>query len=244
MKSTLRHFLTGLAFCLPTLTSAQQSLPDTAGLSHRLEKHVTYLASDKLGGRLTGSKYEQAAAKYLVDHFKSCGLQPVPASGWQQEFSFYTGYSYGKNNSLKIGNSSLKLDEDWYPVAYSADGTSKGTIRYIGSGLDSSKIGNNTGEIFLINLAIPEPAHPHDKVPDWQERLDKLKKYKPQAVIFANSPQNMDIYAYKRYHNLNRESIPLVNLNSLAIPKEGLQALDGKAIVINTQLQRKRDYRP
>ncbi len=41
-----------------------------------LEKHVAYLASDKMKGRGTGTKEELKAAEYLAKQFKKLGLQP------------------------------------------------------------------------------------------------------------------------------------------------------------------------
>ena len=37
-----------------------------------LKTHIEYLASDKLKGRLTGSKGEKKAAKYIEKEFKQC----------------------------------------------------------------------------------------------------------------------------------------------------------------------------
>jgi hypothetical protein len=39
--------------------------------------HATFLASDELGGRLTGSPGQQQAAKYIADHFAALGLEPL-----------------------------------------------------------------------------------------------------------------------------------------------------------------------
>ena len=39
--------------------------------------HANFLASDELGGRLTGSKGQQVAAKYIANHFESLGLAPL-----------------------------------------------------------------------------------------------------------------------------------------------------------------------
>jgi hypothetical protein len=47
----------------------------------KLRKHVTYLASDKLKGRGTGSPEELMAAKYIAKTFKEIGLQPKGDKG-------------------------------------------------------------------------------------------------------------------------------------------------------------------
>ncbi len=42
-----------------------------------LLQHAGFLASDELGGRLTGSPGQIAAAKYIADHFAKLGLEPL-----------------------------------------------------------------------------------------------------------------------------------------------------------------------
>jgi Zn-dependent M28 family amino/carboxypeptidase len=51
-----------------------------------LEKHVYYLASDKMKGRGTGSKENQKAADYIVKYFKKYKLQPLGTDGFYQNF--------------------------------------------------------------------------------------------------------------------------------------------------------------
>jgi Tol biopolymer transport system component len=53
-----------------------------------LKKHITYLASDELKGRLTGSAGEQKAADYLSAQFKSLGLKPYEGKDYIQKFDY------------------------------------------------------------------------------------------------------------------------------------------------------------
>ena len=54
-----------------------------------LKKHIYYLASDKLQGRLTGSKGEKLAAKYIQQHFKKLHLNPLIDNNFNQKFSYH-----------------------------------------------------------------------------------------------------------------------------------------------------------
>ena len=55
----------------------------------KLKKHVTYLASDKLKGRGTGTEEERKAAKYIAKQFKKIGLAPKGDSGtYLHHFTF------------------------------------------------------------------------------------------------------------------------------------------------------------
>lgn len=53
-----------------------------------LKKHITFLASDDLKGRLTGSKEEKIAADYLVKELKSLGLKPYDKKNYIQNFTY------------------------------------------------------------------------------------------------------------------------------------------------------------
>jgi Tol biopolymer transport system component len=53
-----------------------------------LKKHISYLASDDLKGRLTGSKEEEKAADYLSAQFKSLGLKPYEGKTYLQNFDY------------------------------------------------------------------------------------------------------------------------------------------------------------
>ena len=53
-----------------------------------LKKNISFLASDDLKGRLTGSKEETVAANYLVKQFKSFNLKPYDGKNYIQDFSY------------------------------------------------------------------------------------------------------------------------------------------------------------
>ncbi len=53
-----------------------------------LEKYISYLASDELEGRLTGSDDEQKAAHYIADILKSYDLKPYSGNSYFQDFKY------------------------------------------------------------------------------------------------------------------------------------------------------------
>lgn len=76
-----RSGLLPLLLLLP-LPVVAQSVNGTAAMTADLR----YLASDALGGRMTGSPGADSAAAYLARRFAAVGLQS-PAGGWFQEFT-------------------------------------------------------------------------------------------------------------------------------------------------------------
>ena len=57
-----------------------------------LKKHLYYLASDEMEGRLTGTPGQIRAAEYFVSKFRSFGLRPMGDTIRGKRRSFYQGY--------------------------------------------------------------------------------------------------------------------------------------------------------
>lgn len=68
-------------FCVLFIKCSFFSFAQTEIPVEKLKQHITYLASDKLEGRGTGSKGEQKAAKYIAKQFKKIGLKPAGTEG-------------------------------------------------------------------------------------------------------------------------------------------------------------------
>ena len=103
------------------LTSAPISEDD-------LRLHLDYLASEQLGGRLTGSEGEGLAARYVADAFHRAGLQPAgDMGGWEQYFAFTREISLADGNRLTLtsgaGTEELEVDRDWLPLVFSGSGS-------------------------------------------------------------------------------------------------------------------------
>jgi Tol biopolymer transport system component len=54
----------------------------------KLKSHISYLASDELGGRLAGSPNEKMAADYLSKQLKTLGLKPYNGKNFIQKFDY------------------------------------------------------------------------------------------------------------------------------------------------------------
>ncbi len=76
--------LAGILLCTNTLSAQNNFFTEKI-----IKKHVSYLASDKMKGRGTGSKEEFKAATYIAKQFKKAGLQPKGNNGtWFHDFTF------------------------------------------------------------------------------------------------------------------------------------------------------------
>ena len=78
MKNILFLIFLGFIFaCTPAINQ-----------ENRIEEDATFLASDALEGRQTGTKGEKEAATYIENRFKELGLEPKGTNGFLQTFSF------------------------------------------------------------------------------------------------------------------------------------------------------------
>ena len=219
-----------------------------------LHKHLEYLASDKLHGRLTGTKYERMAGDYIAKQFETIGLLPMQYmqnsapmpfdTRWFQTFEFSKGLSYGKDNSFKVNDTKYKLEKDYYPVPYSAEGTLSGDFVDVGYGINDPKSGMNTyegmknleGKIFLINLSNPEGGDSKKYAEmDWRARLEMAKQYKPAGIIFYNSKDPLNLAAFKKFNNIQRENIVMIHTTPEIV--KNIISNKGAKISINVNLE-------
>ncbi|OYW78844.1 MAG: hypothetical protein B7Z27_06660, partial [Sphingobacteriia bacterium 32-37-4] len=69
---------------------------------NNLQKHVQYLADDKLEGRRTGTAGEKLAMEYLVQQYQLLGIEPKGVNGYVQEFEINEGLQIEKSSFLKV----------------------------------------------------------------------------------------------------------------------------------------------
>jgi hypothetical protein len=142
-----------------------------------MRKQVTYLASDELNGRMTGSKGALDAASYIAGTFKAAGLQPGGiGESWFQPVEFTAGvepiasgtnFNWRSTSGEAMSGGMVTLDsDDMNPLALSANGSIKGDMVFVGYGLvtpetgaeayDSYKDIDVDGKIVLMLHGIPQ----------------------------------------------------------------------------------------
>ena len=85
-KVVTKALLLLVVFACSSAAFSQSSI-NQQQVNQRVRQHISYLASDKLEGRLVGSKGEKKAAKYIAAWFKKNGLIPKGNHGYLQAFS-------------------------------------------------------------------------------------------------------------------------------------------------------------
>ncbi|MBI1369218.1 MAG: M28 family peptidase [Planctomycetes bacterium] len=130
------------------VTTPEPAAPTDADITPAdLRTHITYLASDALEGRLTGTKGEQLATQYVADNFKSFGLAPAGDGGsYFEPFDFTAGIDLGDHNTLTLRDQTYKLNEDWRPLSFTKPGKIDPTqIVFVGYGIVAPADNGNDG---------------------------------------------------------------------------------------------------
>lgn len=104
-----------------------------------LKQHITYLASDELGGRLTGTEGEKLATQYFADVARQIGLAPFGDDDtYFDNFDFTAGVALGEGNKLALNDAELKVEQDWKPLSFSQNGEVKAAgIVFAGYGIET-----------------------------------------------------------------------------------------------------------
>ena len=151
----------------------------------KLRQHVTYLASDALDGRRTGTAGANDAARYIAGEFSRLGLKPGNTSGpgsrpsqamarYLQTFPYVAGVEVGKGNALSFGatkpDNSLQTPIDWVPLGFSSNAKVEGPIVFAGFGITASELNhddysglNPTGKIAIVLQGTPDGDNPHGR---------------------------------------------------------------------------------
>ena len=208
-------------FILSFLTACK-----TPELNKNLRQHVNYLASDALNGRESGSVFERMSTSYIKNEFEKIGLSPGGENGtYYQDFNFLANRSLGENNFLIINSEKLDLEEEYYPLNFSASKEIKGEIVKIEN--ISQKTESFSNGIFLIEIS---EILSNNSLGEWQQNSE-LRKLALEAenegaigVIFytIENSINFDI----SYFNIKTRAItlPVVYLknNNFINNKSGL----------------------
>jgi len=169
-----------LSICVLVLVAAIAVAQNDPSAS-RLQQHVSYLASDALDGRRTGTAGANDAARYIAGEFARLGLKPgdsAPAARrrevmarYLQQFPYVAGVQLGPGNELKFNETqALRVGDDWMPLGFSSNARVSGSLAFVGFGITASEnnyddyAGVNAKDAIAIALqGTPDGDNPHGR---------------------------------------------------------------------------------
>ncbi|MDX6613105.1 MAG: hypothetical protein QOD75_2291, partial [Blastocatellia bacterium] len=179
-----------------TVLFAQQprDLAD-APSADRLRAHITYLASDKLEGRRTGTEGANLAAEYIAREFARYGLRrsngvDLPGMSileadspkrYFQEFPYVAGVDLGKDNALSVKFRKrdplvLRVGDDWMPLGLSSNVRfEKAEYIFVGYGITAAELKYDSYDaaakdrVAIALTGTPDGDNPHGQFARYED---------------------------------------------------------------------------
>ncbi|MFC2135515.1 M28 family peptidase [Bacteroidota bacterium] len=195
-----RFFLPLFLIISVNLILAQKGDSNPQITAYEILGHITFLASDDLEGRMTGSPGCYTAGDYIKSEFQSYGLQPLFEGSFFQLFPFIEGVEITEANRLSVtvnGESTeLKLYEDFTTASFSGNKEISAGLVFAGYGLtvppmqydDYADI-NVTGKIVVVMNYHPEynsTESMFDKFSSLRQKAANARDKGAEGIIFVN----------------------------------------------------------
>lgn len=184
-------FLAILLLVTLCVTAQQQAPSQHEASAARLQQHVSYLASDALDGRRTGTAGANDAARYIAGEFARFGLKPGMGGAaskpsrlmarYLQSFPYVADVELGTGNELKFNRTSgaqetLRPGAEWMPLGFSSNGKVAGSLVFVGFGITASELNyddyagvNVKDQIAAALPGTPDGDNPHGRFGRYEE---------------------------------------------------------------------------
>lgn len=190
-----------------------------------LQAHVTFLSSDKLEGRRTGTPGEKLAADYIAAQMKQAGLVPKGDNGYLQTFTVREGKEVADATQLTINNDRFTPGEQFLPLPFSAEKPAKGEV------LPDVKEPDN---IWLIDVQDME-LNPHaPALSEYQKKAAEAAGEGATAVIFLNGKEDIRTVEKWLDESPKKLAIPALWVNGTITKK--LKSDDANGFQISLQV--------
>jgi hypothetical protein len=235
---TNRVFILVATLLTAVAINGQQTLEPSAS---RLQQDVSYLASDALDGRRTGTAGANDAARYIAGEFLRAGLIPgTSADGkekrrqmmarYLQSFPYVSGVSLGGNNSLTLSIADAAggytVGKDWMPLGISANGTENQLASIlVGYGITAPELNYNdyanskvAGRIAVALSGTPDGDNPHGQFARYEDvrwKAIAARNAGAKALIVIAREENFsdDRLSVLRYDNAGDVGIPVIGVS-------------------------------
>ncbi len=179
---------------------------DAPAVIQQLRADISYLASDQLEGRRTGTKGEALAGMYIEKRMGQIGLLPY-GQNYRRPFKFEWGRELTPELRFSISNKYVSVPEDAFPAPFSAAGKDENYV------LPES---TETTSPWLIALYESEAdaTNPHF---DWEkqtfERAKKAIERGATSVLFFDKYGSKFFPSFSKRTSYESLEVPVLLLN-------------------------------
>lgn len=196
---------------------------------NRLKADITYLASDELEGRRTGFEGEKKAADFIEKRYKELDIKPYK-SNYKLPFKFVYGKEIASSTTISINKAQLKIQEEAYPVSFSAAITAKGEI---------IKDVIEQGNFWLLPLYsdTDQANNPHfEAEKTMNEKAKEAEKKGASGVIFYDPYGSKNEPEFNKMSDYESLGIPVILVKYNAYKKYFMNVGQDKSIKIEVNI--------
>ncbi len=250
----IKRFTTLVAALVITSVAVVAQQSDREPSPSRLQQHISYLASDALDGRRTGTPGANDAARYIAGEFSRAELKSVNPQGrrYLQTFPYVGRVLLGKNNVLMVVNNDrsitkLQVGEEWIPLGISANEMLKFTgVVNAGYGITANELNYNDykgtyskNQVAVIRTGTPDGDNPHGRFTTAGQLRFKVAAAQSAgvgALFIISNEDNLtnDPLAHLRYDNAGLAGIPVAVFSKQA----GEKLANFKELILTTDVAR------
>lgn len=202
-------------FILPQIVSAQKLSKSDKAIIENLRTEITFLSSDQLEGRRTGTPGEKLAYEYLSGQFEKAGLSPKgDDNNFIQAFEVNEGKEILPSSHLMINEKSLEINKDFFPFEFSGNGSVKDNV--------SPAIKEKGAPWFwdINDILEDNESNPHFDLEDAiRAKASQSEKMGASALIVFNSGTKDDELKFERKSKTPQVKIPVVFVTKDAAKK-------------------------
>ncbi len=213
-KSKYPLIFLALVLFASNILAQQQAIPANEPSVTKLQQHISYLASDALDGRRTGTQGANDAASYIAGEFARLGLRPTlekegisrrgSLAKYLQRFPYVAGVELGTGNALSaesllssvkgvdqvIPNKVPRAGQDWMPLGFSSNAKVQGGLAFVGFGITASELNHDdyAGDIAKNRIAIALQGTPDGENPHGQ--FARFEGVRWKAIAARNAGAN------------------------------------------------------
>src|SRR5882724_6912794 len=255
-KALIRTSSLLLIIAVTAVGLAQQQVARFEPSPERLRQHVTYLASDALEGRRTGTPGANEAANYIAAEFKRLGLLPPSrmrkngaVSSFLAPFPYVAGLKLGSGNAMSTSGTAWQIGEDWMPLGISSNGRVEGPFVFVGYGITAAELNYNdyggdiSGKVAVALSGGRDGDNPHGQFARyedvrWKAIAARTAGAKALVVIAREENFKDDRLFRLRYDNSSGDAgLPVIGISS-----QTAQRLLGSTLNDLEQAARTKDF--
>lgn len=215
----MKYLLSILLFSCSGQLFSQKLIKTDEEIINSLEQNLSYLASDRLEGRLMGSRGEKMAYEFILDNFQSLGLSPKGNNGsYLQEFAL-NKLSFNKVN-FTINKKSFELNlvginpTNYYPLSGCNVGDYKGRTVWLGAGNDADYLNKKNLDDKILVFKLAEKDNPYNKI-SLEAKIDTAIALGAKGVVIINQNPNVLEPDFIPFFKANFYKIPVYFLSHL-----------------------------